>query len=140
MPALRGVPEAVLHDLAMMLSIRFIAPGECLYRRGRPVRLVYFISAGVLESHFAEHDVRYAQGDVVGAEELLSGRRMGATMRALRFGHLLVMRAREFERLVEEHPVVRENVERIARARAGMVDAPLLLAPPAGSAGLGQRS
>jgi len=134
-PALRGVPEAVLHDLAMMLSIRFIAPGECLYRRGRPVRLVYFISAGVMESHFAEHDVRYAQGDVVGAEELLSGRRMGATMRALRFGHLLVMRTREFERLVEEHPVVRENVERIARARAGMVDAPLLLAPPAGSTG-----
>lgn len=130
LPALRGVPEAVLHDLAMTLSIRFIAPREQLYRSGRKVRLVYFISAGVMESHTAEHDVHYVQGDVVGAEELLSGRRMGATVRARRFGHLLVMRARAFERLVEDHPVVRENVERIGRARAASMNAPPLLLPP----------
>ncbi len=129
-PALRGVPEAVLHDLAMTLSIRFISPGERLYERGRKVRLVYFISAGVLESHMPEHDVRYVQGDVIGAEELLSGGRTEATVRALRFGHLLVMRAREFERLVEDHPVVRDNVERIARARAAAKEAPLRLPPP----------
>ena len=133
MPALRGVPDAVLHDLAMMLSIRFIAPGESVFRRATRVRLVYFISAGVLESHLAERDIRYVQGDVIGAEELLSGKRMPATMRALRFGHLLVMGAREFERLVEEHPVVRTNVERIARIRAGIETEPpplLLAAPP----------
>ena len=130
MPALRGVPDAVLHDLAMMLSIRFIAPGEKLYDRGAKIGLVYFISAGVFEMHIAEHDVRYVQGDLIGAEEFISGRRMEATVRAVRFGHLLVMRAREFQRLVEDYPMVRDNVERIARVRAGRVDAPLLLAPP----------
>lgn len=130
MPALRGVPEAVMHDLAMMLSIRFIAPGESLYSRGARAGLVYFISAGLLEMHVAEHDIRYVQGDLIGAEEILSGRRMEATVRALRFGHLLVMRAREFQRLVDDHPVVRSNIERIARVRGGIEDAPLLLAPP----------
>ena len=132
MPALRGVPEAVLHDLAMILSIRFVAPGESIFRRGARVKMVYFISAGVMESHVAEHDIRYVQGDVIGAEELLAGRTMGATMRALRFGHLLAIRAREFERLVEEHPVVRGNVEHIARVRSGAeIEAPpLLLAAP----------
>ncbi len=129
-PALRGVPEAVLHQLAMTLSIRFIAPGEKLYDRGRRVRLVYFISAGVFESHRAEHDVRYVQGDLIGADELLAGQPMGATVRALRFGHLLVMRAREFERLVDDHPVVRDNVERIARARAMSTTPPPMLPPP----------
>ena len=139
-PALRGVPDAVLHDLAMMLSIRFIAPGETLFRRGARVRLVYFISAGVLESHMAERDIRYVQGDVLGAEELLSGKRVQATMRALRFGHLLAIGARDFERLVEDHPVVRGNVERIAGVRAGigLEATPLLLAPPARDAAVVQ--
>ncbi len=130
MPALRGVPEAVLHDLAMMLSIRFIAPGERLCRRGARIGQVYFISAGLLEMHIAEHDIRYVQGDLIGAEELLSGRRMEATVRARRFGHLLVIRAREFQRLVEDYPVIRGNIERIARVRTGIADAPLRLSPP----------
>ncbi|WP_428375545.1 cation:proton antiporter [Lichenicoccus sp.] len=130
-PALRGVPDAVVHDVAMMLSIRFVAPGEVLYRRGARVGMVYFISAGVLESHVAEHDIRYVEGDVIGAEELLAGRRLPATVRGLRFGHLLAIRAREFERLVDEHPVIRRNIERLARLRAGEPEAPtLLLAPP----------
>jgi Na+:H+ antiporter len=130
-PALRGVPEAVLHDLAMMVSIRFVAPGEVVYRRGARVGLVYFVSAGVLELHVAEHDIRYVQGDVLGAEELLGGRRMEATMRALRFGHLLALSARQFTRLVEDHPVVRANIEHIARVRAGIeVEEPMLLLPP----------
>ena len=132
-PALRGVPDAMLHDLAMMLWVRFAAPGETVFRRGARVRTVYFISAGVLESHLAERDIRYVQGDVIGAEELLSDARMPATMRALRFGHLLAIGAREFQRLVEDHPVVRANIERIGRVRAGTeIEAPplLLAAPP----------
>jgi CPA1 family monovalent cation:H+ antiporter len=130
-PALRGVPEAVLHDLAMMVSIRFVAPGETIYRRGARVRLVYFVSAGLLELHVAEHDIRYVQGDVIGAEELFGGRRMEATMRTLRFGHLLALTARQFKRLVEDHPVVRGNIEHIARLRAGIeIEEPLLLLPP----------
>ena len=128
---MRGVPDAVVHDVAMMLSIRFVAPGEVLYRRGARVGMVYFISAGVLESHVAEHDVRYAEGDLIGAEELLAGRRLPATVRGLRFGHLLAIRARDFSRLVDEHPVIRRNIERLARLRAGEPEAPtLLLAPP----------
>ena len=128
-PALRGVPEAVLHDLAMTLSIRFIAPGETLYRRGARARLVYFISAGVLESHVAEHDIRYVEGDLVGAEEVLCRSRTNATMRALRYGFLLVIGARQFERLAEDYPVVRENVERIRRARGARSEVPLLPPP-----------
>ncbi len=134
LPALRGVPEAVMHDLAMTLSIRFIAPGETLYRRGARVRLVYFISAGVLESHVAEHDIRYAEGDLVGAEEVLRGSRPVATVRALRYGYLLVIGARQFERLAEDYPVVRDNVERIGRARGARSEVPLL-PPPARPAG-----
>ena len=130
MPVLRGVPDAALHDLAMLLSIRFIAPTEILYRRGARVSQVYFISAGLLEAHVAEQDIRYVQGDAVGAEELLGQRRMPATTRARFFCHLLVIGAHAFLRLVEEHPVVRDNIEAIVRARTGAAPPTLLLAPP----------
>ena len=130
MPVLRGVPDAALHDLAMLLSIRFIAPTEILYRRGARVSQVYFISAGLLEAHVAGQDIRYVQGDAVGAEELLAQRRMPATMRARHFCHLLVIGAHAFLRLVEEHPVVRDNIDAIVRARTGAVPPTLLLAPP----------
>ena len=128
-PALRGVPEATLDELAGTLSIRFVAPGEKLCRRGARRRAVCFVSSGVLEAHISEHDIRYGQGDVIGVEELLSGRRMAATVRALRFSHLLVMRGPAFRRLLRDHPVVRDNIGRIVRTRADGQRPPALLPP-----------
>ena len=130
MPALRDVPEATLEQLTRSLSIRFVAPGEKLCRRGARVRAVCFVSTGVLEAHVAEHDIRYLQGDVIGAEELLSGRRMAASVRTLRFSHLLVMRPAAFRRLLRDHPVVRDNIGRIVRTRQDREWPPALLPPP----------
>ena len=130
-PALNGVPEAVLHDLAMTLAIHFTAPAERILKRGRRVRTVYFVSAGQFESHIAEHDIRYGPGSVLGAEDLLAGGRMRASVRSLRFGHLLAIGARDFRRLADEYPVIRQNLERLRRARMGEPEHVLLLAAPA---------
>ncbi len=133
-PALYGVPEAVLHDLAMTLAIHFTAPGERVLKRGRAVRTVYFVSAGQFESHVAEHDIRFGPGSVLGAEDLLAGGRPRAiarsTVRSLRFGHLLALSARDFRRLAEEYPIIRTNLERLRRARTGEPERMLLLAAP----------
>ena len=130
-PALNGVPEAVLHDLAMTLAIHFTAPSERILKRDAPVRTVYFVSAGQFESHVAEHDIRFGPGSVLGAEDLLAGGRMRTSVRSLRFGHLLAISAKEFRRLADEYPVVRQNLERLRRARMGEPQDVLLLAPPA---------
>ena len=129
-PALNGVPEAVLHDLAMTLAIHFTAPAERILKRGKRVRTVYFVSAGQFESHIAEHDIRYGPGSVLGAEDLLAGGRMRASVRSLRFGHLLAIGARDFRRLADEYPVIRQNLERLRRARMGEPEHVLLLAAP----------
>ncbi|MBB2202435.1 cation:proton antiporter domain-containing protein [Gluconacetobacter tumulisoli] len=117
LPAFRGLPDAVLHDVAKQMSIHFTSPGERLYHRGRKVRTVYFISAGVAETHYAEHDVRYGAGDVLGAEEALSGEPVRAISRSLQFGHFLTMSARRFRHLVAEHPVILKNLDELVRAR-----------------------
>lgn len=131
-PALNGVPEAVLHDLAMTLAIHFTAPAERVLKRGCRVGTVYFVSAGQFESHVAEHDIHYGPGAVLGAEDLLAGGRMRESIRSLRFGHLLAIGARDFRRLVDEYPIIVKNLERLRRARMGEPEQVLLLAAPSG--------
>ena len=53
---------------------------------------------------------------------------MPATVRARQFSLRIVSSAAELLRLVEAHPLVRDTLERIARARAGLSEPPLLLA------------
>ncbi|GBQ30381.1 sodium:proton antiporter [Gluconacetobacter azotocaptans] len=129
LPAFRGLPDAVLHDLSKQMSIHFTSPGERLYHRGRKVRTVYFISAGVAETHYAEHDVRYGAGDVIGAEEALSGEPVRAISRSLQFGHFLTMSARRFRRLVGEYPVILENLDKLGRTRQTSDRSEALLLP-----------
>ncbi|CAP55727.1 cation:proton antiporter domain-containing protein [Gluconacetobacter diazotrophicus] len=117
LPVFHGLPDEALHALAPQMSIHFTSPGERLYHRGRKVRIVYFISAGVTETHYAEHDVRFGAGDVLGADEALSGERVHAVSRSLQFGHFDHMSARRFRRLVAEYPVIQHNLAELARAR-----------------------
>jgi len=119
---LGGLPPAVIHDLSMEMSIHFTSPGERLYRRGQKVRTVYFVIAGLAETHIAEHDVRFGAGDVIGAEELIAGQRTASTMRSIQFGHFLTMRASTFVRLLHDHPDVRDRIEGLGRARAARVE------------------
>jgi monovalent cation:H+ antiporter, CPA1 family len=128
LPAFRGLPDEALHALAPHVSIHFTSPGERLYRRGGVVRTVYFISAGVAETHFAEHDVRFGAGDVIGADDALSGQPVRAISRSLQFGHFLSMSGRRFRKLVADYPVIRRNLDEVARARetSDRSDVPLL--------------
>ena len=133
-PALNGVPVAVLHDLAMSVAIHFTAPNERILKRDRAVRMVYFVSAGQFETHVDEHDVHFGPGTVLGADDLLRGGKVRTSVRSLRFGHLLAMSAKEFLRLAEEYPVVRENLDRQSRVRMGEAPNQPLLPAPAGAA------
>ncbi len=105
-----GVPDAVLHDLGMTLSVRFAIPGETLLRRGRRPGLVYVVSSGLLEQRLGEKDVALEAGQMVGGAEVLSGSRMAGSVRCLTFSHLLAIRKRDFQRLVDEHPALRAKL------------------------------
>ncbi|MDT8871287.1 hypothetical protein RAA17_09940 [Komagataeibacter rhaeticus] len=96
------------------------------------MRTVYFISAGLAETHYPKHDVRFGAGAVMGAEEALRDERVTATSRSLQFGHFMTMSARDFCKLVEDYPRIGENLERLvqARSKGELPDAQLL--PQAG--------
>jgi len=120
--ALDELPAAVIHDLSMEMSIHFTSPGERLYRRNQRVRTVYFVIAGLAETHVAEHDIRFGSGDVIGADEIMDDRPTASAMRSIQFGHCLTMRASTFRRLLNEYPAVREQIAKLTAAREARVN------------------
>jgi CPA1 family monovalent cation:H+ antiporter len=126
-PAFREVPDDVLHDLAKAISLHFASPGEVLIKRGRRIRTIYAVIAGLAELHVAEHDVHFAEGDLIGAWALIheDGRARG-TIRSLQFGHMLAIPAARFERLVAQYPSIRQAVERRQPGASGSSSAALL--------------
>ncbi|MDG6094079.1 cation:proton antiporter [Acetobacter sp. AN02] len=100
----RELPAAALHDLAMSSALCFPSPGQRLYRRGKKVRWVSFISAGLAEMHITDQEILFGAGDVVGAIEVMEGRPMPATVRMVQFGHILMIRAEKFRQIIEDYP------------------------------------
>jgi CPA1 family monovalent cation:H+ antiporter len=113
----KGLSGAELHDLATTTSLRFVTPQEVICRKGRKVKYVYFISAGLAEAHVVGEDMHFGAGDLIGAQEALNRWRCAGTVRAVQFGHLMAIRASRFRRLVEDYPVVLENIQANLRKR-----------------------
>ncbi|QNT78821.1 cation:proton antiporter [Entomobacter blattae] len=136
LPAFRNVSEAVLQHLVTVFSIHFFSPQEEVYRRGKKIKYIYFISSGLMDAHIAEHDVHFSSGDVLGAEEVMEGElRARATIRAVEFGHTLVLSRRAFIKILQDYPVIATNIRTIIKSKKSLL-APqefLLLPPPSQS-------
>ena len=113
----KGLSGAELHDLATTTSLRFVAPQEVICRKGRRMRYVYFVSAGLAEAHIAGADVQFGAGDLIGAQEAVENWHCSGTVRAGEFGHLMAIKASRFRRLVEDYPVVLRNIQANLRQR-----------------------
>lgn len=107
----KGVPRAELHDLAMTTTLRFAAPQEIISRKGKRMRYVYFISAGEVEVHVSGVDRVYKEGDLLGVHEVLDNQPCAGTIRAVRFGHFMAIKVSRFRRLIEDYPIVIENIK-----------------------------
>ncbi len=126
-PLFAALPEAIQHDLAMVLSIRFAVPGEVLIRRGRRPGVVILVSSGTLEYRVGETERILVEGDEIGGREVLDRARMQGTLRCTTVSHLLVVGARAFRRLVEEYPALLHGIGRTAELPA--VEGPTVVPP-----------
>ncbi|MFC3123504.1 cation:proton antiporter [Pseudoroseomonas globiformis] len=118
LPIFAGLQDALLHDLAMSVTIRFAVPGEWIYRSRHSARSVFFISRGEVVLQGGAGELTLGHGDVLGESELLAGqqRRRGRA-RAAGFCYLLELEASAFRRLLAEAPELAVRIERIAEAR-----------------------
>ncbi|CAI3960233.1 NhaP-type Na+/H+ or K+/H+ antiporter (NhaP) (PDB:4CZB) [Commensalibacter communis] len=118
LPCLRGVPQAVLYDISMSMSIYFVSPGERIFSRGERIKNVFFISNGLFETHVEDKVFTFGAGDILGAKEIIGNKkRTESIYRSLRFGYLLTMPVDVFKRLISEYSIVRHNLIQIDYAR-----------------------
>jgi CPA1 family monovalent cation:H+ antiporter len=82
---------------------------------------MYFIASGAVEVQIAPSPVRLGSGDFFGEMALVMHQPRNADVVALGYCHMLVLRERDFERLLDGNPDLRARIDTVARER---------LAPP----------
>ncbi|MCX5615774.1 cation:proton antiporter [Bombella sp. TMW 2.2559] len=111
-PAFNGVPDGALHDLAGRVFISFLSPGEILIRKGERIRTIYAQVAGLVETSTSAEtqEVMLGAGDLIGANSHILGKRAQNTVRSLQFSHMLAIPRADFDKLLQNYPIVKRQI------------------------------
>ncbi len=105
--------------LRRRLRSRLVAPGDAVVRQGERGFEMYFIGSGALEVRLAPEPIRLKTGNFFGELAILSpARRRTADVVALGFCRLLVLRRRDFRKLLARHAGLAEKIKAAAAARS----------------------
>ena len=108
-----------LGQVIKLLRPRLAIPGELVISRGAEGTQMYFIASGQLDVQLINEAVRLGPGDFFGELALLTRQPRMADVVADSYCHLLVLEARDFQRLLRASPEIRKSIERVADQRLG---------------------
>ena len=114
-----------LRDIARLLRPRLALPRERIIVKGRRGDAMYFIASGAVEVQVSPTPVRLGTGDFIGEIALVTHQPRTADVVALGYCHLLVLRERDFERLLSSNEALRARINDVARQRLGVAPAAL---------------
>ncbi len=115
-PMFTNLTQTQLDRVARLLRPLFAIPGEHLIHKGDRGDAMYFISSGTVEVD-AGHKVKLGRGDFFGEMALLSGQPRQADVFSLSYCQLLMLRDRDLQVLLRNHPKIKERIDRVAGAR-----------------------
>lgn len=126
-----GLAAERLTEVAALLRPRLTLPGETLIRRGERGDCMYFIASGAVEVLVPglEQPIHLGTGDVFGEMALLTRERRNADVRALGYGQLLTLHARDFHRLMKRDAALHAHIRAVAAARKATAAKPAAPAP-----------
>lgn len=122
-----GLSEEALSDLVATLEPVDLVAGRTLLTQGADADALYVIVTGRLRVSVATGDEEQilhelSRGQVFGEIALLTGRPRTATIRSVRDSYLLRLPARDFHRLIDQHPRLLLAVSRLLVDRLLRVD------------------
>ncbi|MGI9492713.1 MAG: cation:proton antiporter, partial [Geminicoccaceae bacterium] len=104
--------------LARRLKSRLVAPGDTVVAKGDRGYEMYFIASGVVEVRVEPAPIKLKTGQFFGELALMHpARRRNADVVALGFCRLLVLRQRDFKKLVAKNSDVASKIEKAAASR-----------------------
>ena len=104
-------------EIAGLLKPRLVLPGERVVRKGDPGDAMYFVSTGAVEVDVGAEPVRLGSGDFFGEIALLKDQPRTADVTALSYCQVLALFVRDFRRLLDANPDLRERITRVADER-----------------------
>ena len=116
-PIFAGFKGEDIARLAQMLTPELFLPGERIIRAGDKGDRMFFIASGVVDVLVAPNPVRLKSGDFFGEMALLTDNPRNADVVSAGYTNMLELRRRDFETLLRVNPGLKENIERVARAR-----------------------
>lgn len=118
-PFFAELPAPRIADIAALLKPWSAVPGEIIVKEGEKADSMYFLAAGEVEVELRRRPVRLSAGSFFGEMALIEKRPRAATVVARTNCKLLVLGARDFENLAEDHPDLYDAIASVARDRAG---------------------
>jgi len=103
------------------LESKTYTPGSCIAHEGERGKCVFFIAEGSVEILSIDKDKSYgtlSSGDYFGLLSLTLGERRTATVKAIGYCELLILREAEFLSFQEEYPEFNEVLKRASAERA----------------------
>ena len=123
-PLFSDLPEAELDHLQSMLKVRYLHPGEILFREGSRGEHFYILTDGELEILLGAETKEELRLNTLGPGEYLGemslivpGGERTATARASKESVLLAISRDEFTTLIEHYPVLSKSMMRVLSKR-----------------------
>lgn len=123
-PLFAALGPAARAKIARLLRPRLAVPGERIVVKGERGDAMYFIASGAVEVRLDPAPLRLGSGDFFGELALLTNQPRVADVAALGYCRLLVLRARDFRRLLDSDSAFAEAVGSVARARLAAAPLP----------------
>jgi CPA1 family monovalent cation:H+ antiporter len=117
----RGLSEEARRRIARMMRPRLALPGEPIVRAGERGDAMFFIATGAVEVALTP-PIRLGSGEFFGEIALVTNRPRIADVVALAYSSLLVLTARDLERLSAADPEIGREIAAVARARIAAAD------------------
>lgn len=116
-PFFERLPAARIAEIANVLVPQVAARGETIVRAGDPADCMYFIAGGEVEVALESRPVRLHDGDFFGEIALLTDMPRTATVVATTATQLLVLRTRDFDKILAAHQDLADEISRVAEER-----------------------
>jgi len=104
-------------EIAGLLKPQVVPAGTVIVRKDDRAETMFFIMAGEVEVDIRPQPVILGAGQHFGEVALLRHTKRTATVRSVRECRLLSLGVAEFERLLEIHPDIRDQISRVAMER-----------------------
>lgn len=116
-PLFKGLDAIRIADIAHLLKARVVPARQIVVRRGELADAMYFIMSGTVEVDVQPEPIQLGEGQYFGEIALLKQTPRTATVHTLEECTLLSLDARDFHKLMERYPEIRQAVSLVAEAR-----------------------